>query len=430
MADERQPHLRPFRPAPLPPMEHGAMASEEHHRLQREGIDPPPEHFVDDAPPPYEDTPDVATYNNGNRARKRKHEDEDEEALLRTVNMGEVAMRPVEWLWHPWMAYGKLAVLDGDPSLGKSTLALTFAACVSNGLRFPNEDAPIQAREPQHVVVLSAEDGAGDTIKPRLIEAGARLENITLVQSVGYDEDRQRMVHLPEDVPLLRELVGDLHAGLVVMDVLAAYTGGRGMNSHADADIRTVLAPLSQMADDTRAAVLALRHLNKTSSETNAMYRGGGSIAIVGAARHAFVVAQHPEDEDKRIMACVKNNLAKKPEPFAYSIVRGEKHDVARAVFHSEPVDVSLDQMMRGKKEQRQYAQAPTKKAAAMDLVATMLEDGPLPATDIQATGKELFGLTPRTMQRAAEELGIVPYREELDNGTHRWMWHLPGEDE
>lgn len=427
MADEEQPtnppHLRAFTPRPLPERVAGDLSSEEHRRLVRAGLDyPSMRQAMEQANREWLDEQEPPTTNGY-------------DATVNAVNMADVEQRPVDWLWFPWMAYGKLAVLDGDPSLGKSTLALTFAACVSTGLRFPNEEASLIARPPAHVVVLSAEDGAGDTIKPRLIEAKADLHNVSLVQSIQVKVDEEttttRMPHLPEDIGALAALVRKLQARLVIVDVLAAYTGGRGMNSHADADIRTILAPLSAMAEETHSVVLALRHLNKTSSESNAMYRGGGSIAIVGAARHAFVVAQHPEDDQRRVFACVKNNLAPRPPAFAYSIERGETYDTARVVFHNGPVNVTLEQMMRGKKEDRQYANAPTKKSIAAEFIADLLQDGPRPATELVALGELLDPpIDKSTLYRARKEVGVFSITEATEDGSHRNLWSLPTDED
>lgn len=401
MDDEKQPHIRPFRSKPLPPPEHGAMASEEHRRLVREGKDEPPMR---------------ALMNEANA-----------EAVVRAdigyTLASEATMTNVDWLWFPWLAYGKLSVLDGDPSLGKSTMALTLAANVSTGFRFPMEDAPIEAREPANVVLLSAEDSAGDTITPRLYEAGAKLARVAIAHDVAG-----RFIHLPEDINALRRLIVHQHARFVVIDVLAAYIGGRGMNSHADADVRTVLAQLSSMAEDTNASIVALRHLNKTSSEHNAMYRGGGSIAIIGAARTAFVVAKHPRDDARRVLACVKNNLAPMPEPIMYSVVRGDKWNTARIQWHQEPCNVSLLELMRGPVKDMPGPE-PTARDNATVFILAFLEDGPKLATDMQAMA-ELQDISQATLYRAARQLGVKRTTERTDDGTTRKWWSLPDHHE
>lgn len=331
------------------------------------------------------------------------------------IDMNAITIRPVEWLWPTWLARGKLAMLDGDPSLGKSTLALTLAARVSTGTPFPDEHPDVR-REPANVILLSAEDGADDTIKPRLIEAGADLTRVELFTSVEDKEERcERPVHMPAHVEQLETRIRETNTSFVVVDVLSAYIGGRGMNSFADADVRTVLMPLTDMASRTNASVLALRHLNK-SGGTNAMYRGGGSIAFIGAARHAYVVGVHPEDETKRVLACVKNNLAPMPTPVAYSVVGGDTYDTARIRWHGVVENVTLEQLMGA----RDGAPQASVLDEAVIWLRNILANGPVPKTEIDALA-ELDDIREHTLRRAQEQLGIVPKQRE-----RRSWWQLP----
>jgi RecA-family ATPase len=231
------------------------------------------------------------------------------------VCLADVRPERVEWLWASRIPLGKVTVLDGDPGLGKSTITLDLGARVSTGRPMPGETA---ALPPAGVVLLSAEDGLADTIRPRLDAAGADVSRIVALTAVS-GEDGDRLPTLPQDLDRLEDTIQEHDAALVVVDVLMAYLSG-DVNAHRDQDVRSVLARLAAMADRTRAAVIVLRHLNKATGGP-AIYRGGGSIGISGAARSALVVGRDPDDESRLVLAVVKSNLAATAPSLAYRIV-------------------------------------------------------------------------------------------------------------
>jgi hypothetical protein len=190
----------------------------------------------------------------------------------------------VTWLWPSWLALGKLALMDGDPGLGKSAMTLDLAARVSVGKVFPDG----AECEPAGVVLLSAEDGLADTIRPRLDAAGADTSKILSLATVPDKDGHDRLLSIPEDLALIEKGIGRVGARLVVVDPLMAFLSN-DTNSHRDQDVRRALAPLASLAERTGASVLVVRHLNKAAAN-NPLYRGGGSIGIIGAARMAFVV--------------------------------------------------------------------------------------------------------------------------------------------
>jgi len=246
-------------------------------------------------------------------------------AGLKITTLADVKPERVEWLWPGRLPRGKLVVFDGDPELGKSTIALTIASTVSNGGDWPDgQPCPY----PGDVLILSAEDGLADTVRPRVDAAGgdpARVHAIEAVVTVNGDgEQVERSVTLA-DVEPLRQAVKRFNARLVIVDVLMAYLP-TDRNSHRDQDIRAVFTPLARIAEETGTTILVLRHLNK-SSGGNPLYRGGGSIGIVGAARVGLLVAKCPadgEDEDEPggrcALAVQKNNLSAKPATLTYRI--------------------------------------------------------------------------------------------------------------
>jgi RecA-family ATPase len=166
------------------------------------------------------------------------------------------------------------------------------------------------------VVLLSAEDDPADTIRPRLEAAGADLSRIIMLAGLR-DGDSVRLPTLT-DLDAIKHAIAQVNAKLVIVDPLMAYLPGK-VDSYRDQDVRRILAPLAALAAETGAAVLVIRHLNKTEGK-NALYRGGGSIGIIGAARSGLLVAKDPEDEERRILAVTKSNLAKTPPALAYRI--------------------------------------------------------------------------------------------------------------
>ncbi len=210
--------------------------------------------------------------------------------------------------------FGKLALVDGDPGLGKSAMTLHLAPRVSTGKGFPDG----ATCEPAGVVLLSAEDGLADTIRPRLDAAGANVGRILALATMPDKNGHDRLLSIPEDVPLIEKGVRRVGARLIVVDPLMAFLSGE-TNSHRDQDVRRVLAPLAGLAERTGACMLAVGNLNKAAAD-NPLYRGGGSIGIIGAARMAFVVGKDPQDENRRILASTKNNLAKPPKSLLFTL--------------------------------------------------------------------------------------------------------------
>lgn len=237
---------------------------------------------------------------------------EPEELCSRsTVSLADVRPEPIEWLWRGWLARGKVHVLDGDPNVGKSTITVAIAAALSTGRasRFP-DGAPVGL--PATSLISSAEDGLADTLRPRLDAAGGDPCRVfTFKIEAPLDA-------LPAGLEVLeREILGR-GADFVVIDPLMAHLES-SVNSHRDQDVRIVLRELAAIAGRTRSAVLLVRHLNKASG-SSPIYRGGGSIGIIGAARIGMLAARDP-DGAGYVLASSKNNLAAPPPSLAYKIV-------------------------------------------------------------------------------------------------------------
>jgi archaellum biogenesis ATPase FlaH len=243
------------------------------------------------------------------------------------ILLSDVETQQVDWLWHARIPLGKITLLDGDPGMGKSLLAINIAACVSTGRSMPDDTPGRQGG----IILIAPEDAAEDTIKPRLEAAGGDPSQVLLLNNVDcldmIDTEiinlRERPFSLAHDLEVLERRIKDTKAILVVLDPLMAILG-RSIDSSRDQDVREVLTPLAQIAERTGCAILIIRHLNKGSSD-NILYRGAGSIGITAAARTCLLVAHDPDDEQKRVFATIKNNLSKMACNLTYQVVENER---------------------------------------------------------------------------------------------------------
>ena len=240
------------------------------------------------------------------------------------VKLSEVETLPIGWLWRGRIPFGKITILDGDPGVGKSLLALTIAACVSTGRPLPGGTLGWQGG----VILITPEDSPEDTIKPRMEAVGCDPSQVHLLNtSIAFDAKKQEVYERPfslsQDLKDLEVGIIRNNAILVVIDPLMAVLG-RNIDSSRDQDVREVLTPLAQIAERTGCAILIIRHLNKGNS-ANSLYRGAGSIGITAAARIALLVARDPGDEQKRVFATLKNNLSKIAANLTFQIAENER---------------------------------------------------------------------------------------------------------
>ena len=322
----------------------------------------------------------------------------------------------VSWLWPSWLALGKLALVDGDPGLGKSAMTLDLASWVSAGKTFPDG----AECEPAGVVLLSAEDGLADTIRPRLDAAGADTSKILALATVPDEDGHDRLLSIPEDLALIEKSIRRVGARLVVVDPLMAFLSG-DTNSHRDQDVRRALAPLAGLAERTGAAVLVVRHLNKAAAN-NPLYRGGGSIGIIGAARMAFVVGKDPQDENRRVLASTKNNLAMPPQSLMFGLEEAESGSVRVNWFGQS--EVSAKDILATPQDQ-EHADA---RSEAVEFLNDVLAYGPLPAKQVVEEADDA-GISEKTLRRAKKLLNVMVYRENVTGekqGSGRWVWKLP----
>jgi hypothetical protein len=334
------------------------------------------------------------------------------------TRLSEVQPERVSWLWPGYIPLGKLAVIDGDPGMGKSTLFFDIAARVSTGGPMP-DGAHADVRGPAGVVILSAEDGLADTVRPRLDAAGADVERIVALDAMESGE-KERGVTLA-DLDGIEEAIVQADARLVIIDPLMAYLGG-DTNSYRDQDVRGVLAPLARLAEKHGVAIVIVRHLSK-GGQANVLYRGGGSIGIIGAVRSGLMVGRDPEDPEgpRRILAVSKSNLAAFPPAMAYHMEEagnGTARIVWEGTSHHTAAAITAT-MQPDDGEER------TERDEAADAIRAALADGRRVQKDVLKEVREITGCSDSTIQRARRRLGVKSDREGFGPGSQVY-WRLP----
>jgi hypothetical protein len=344
---------------------------------------------------------------------------ETAQAGPKVVSMADVQPERVEWIWHGFLPLGKLVTLDGDPGVGKSTLMVDCAARVSTGSPMPDGSRGIRGG----VLILSAEDGLADTVRPRLDAARADLSRvvaITEIECEGPDGPWSRPVSIPHDLAAIEQVIQDNDVRLVIVDVLMAYLSGE-VNSYRDQDIRRVMHALKELAERHRCCIVILRHLNK-SSGASAVYRGGGSIGIVGAARVGLMAAADPDDETGSlfVLARVKGNLSEPPPAQAYRLVPDALHGCACVSWDGASAHTPASLLAEGSEEARGEA------TEAAQWLRAYLESAPAwtaGADEITKAGQRA-GFSPKQLRTARRRLGVTTARVGFGAGG-AWSWSL-----
>ena len=333
--------------------------------------------------------------------------------------LSDITSEKVSWLWPGRIPRRKLTVIDGDPGVGKSTVTCDLAARVSTGRDWPDGH---KGSRPAGVLMLTAEDGLADTVRPRIERASGDLSRVLVLETVPGADGSPRPPSLPADLDVITAIIKSRGIKLVTIDVLNSYLGGT-VDSYRDQDIRRALHPLARMAEQTGAAIVALRHLNKAAAISNALYRGGGSIGIAGQARAVHLCAPDPDDASgkRAVFAPVKVNVGAKAAPLAYHIT-GDTPDAPSYIewLGSDPHSASELLGMTLDAEDR----------ADRDEVVWWLTDyleangGEAPFHDILSASRK-HGIAERTLKRARDRAGIRYVRKGWASGT---IWQLPGE--
>ncbi|MGH8255574.1 MAG: AAA family ATPase [Steroidobacteraceae bacterium] len=337
---------------------------------------------------------------------------------LNAVRLSDVEAKPLRPLWPGRLWHGKLSLLAGDPGLGKSLGTLDVTARITTGREWP---ASVEKAPLGNVVLLSAEDDAADTLRPRLEAAGADLTRVHIIIDVGELDSEGRTVrrtfNLSKHLPELEKLFQKHKPALLVIDPISAYLD-TDSDSHNNSDVRAELAPLAELAQRYGVAVLMVSHLNKATTMA-AIYRVTGSVAFVAAARSAFGVIKDPDDKGRRLLLPLKVNLGKDTGGLAYRI-KGESGQPPMIEWKSKPVEVDIDEVTSGARTQ-------AKKQAVgevADWLRDLLSSGAVAATDLWRKAKEA-GYSERRVKSALNAIGGRTGPIGYGRG---WQWWLPAD--
>lgn len=328
-----------------------------------------------------------------------------------------VEREQVKWLWPGRVPAGKLTLFVGDPGTGKSLATVDIAARVSKGLPFPDGSAGEQG----DVLILTAEDDARDTVGPRLDAASADSHHIARINAVKVmlndGQTNESMFSLERDLLKLEEtLKKHGRFKLIIIDPLTAYMGAK-VNSWRDSEVRALLTPVTDFAARTAIAVIGIMHMRK--SETDAMLRVSGSIAFVAAARAVWGFGADPDDDTRRVMVPVKNNLAALGNALSYQIA-ANADGVPYIGWQKEPRAVSAEDVLGGnKKEKLDRAE---KLREAQDWLRAQLTPSPAPQEQLKTDAEKAY-ISWRTLQRAKTSLGVKSHKAGMAGG---WYWELP----
>lgn len=334
----------------------------------------------------------------------------------------------VDWLWPGYLPAGKLAILDGDPGLGKSTVTIDLAARVSRGDAMPDGSG---RAAPGVVLLSSAEDGLSDTLRPRLDAAGAKLSRVATL-----DVGEQGIV-LPDDIGRIRLAIVSTGAKLAILDPLMAYVSGR-LKVNSDQDVRQALGPVARLAEETGCAILVVRHLRKADSAT-AVYRGGGSIGIIGQARIGLAVAADPDDPDRRVLTVTKSNLGPMPASLSFGLEQwsgelpdGSDYGASRVEWYGPSEKTASDLLALQDGRPAVVRSRPHEKAGAA-LRAILLEaGGALPAKEALGRLSDagyLYANRGSSVKALRAEAGVTSKKVGNREGSH-WLWMVESDDE
>lgn len=312
---------------------------------------------------------------------------------LKIIVMDTIEREEIKWLWKPYIPYGKITIVQGDPGEGKTSLILKLASELSLGRCFGEDEL----REPINIIYQTAEDGLADTVKPRLEDSGADCKRIMVIDD---SEDSLSM----NDVRI-EAAIRTTGAKLLILDPLQAYLGDKVDMNRAN-ETRDITKRLGTIAEKTGCAVVLIGHMNKGSG-AKAAYRGIGSIDFFAIARSVLLVARVPENPNIRALAQIKNNLEKEGSTVAFEI----KDNIFNWVGE---YDISIEELLSG------FSQGNKSLKAESFLKDLLTEKDSYPASEIFAKGKTL-GISKRTLENSKQELGIKSIRV----GTG-WHWKLP----
>jgi AAA domain-containing protein len=345
-------------------------------------------------------------------AQLNGHAEQPRIRQLMIRNFAKIQPQKTRWLWRAYIPLGTLTILDGDPGLGKSTICIDLIARVTRGQSMPN-DGETDLDGPAVALILSAEDAPENTIRPRLDAAGADVNLVENIEATKVGEDGERPPVLPADVDLLEEKIAETNAKLVVIDVFTAYLDGE-LDAHRDQDVRRCLHRLKILAQRTGCAIILIRHLNKLNGGA-AIYRGGGSIGITGAARSVLMVGKNPTEPTQFVLAPIKCNLCKPPPALTYSIMNAG--DDVSVIGWGQETSLSADDLLGCQSQKGTVAE----ECAA--LIRDLLADGPKLSDDMEDELKA-NGYKDNAIRDGRKKAKVRAFKKGFGEAS-KWWWEL-----
>ena len=300
---------------------------------------------------------------------------------LNLIRMSDIEAKEVEWLWYPFIPYGKLTIIQGDPGDGKTTMVLNIAAAVSRGEGF---DEGMNITEPMNVIYQTAEDGLADTVKPRLEQARADCSRVLVI-----DETNKALSMLDKRV---EEALDKTGARLLIMDPIQAYLGG-SMDMNRANEAREMTKHLATIAEQRNCAIILIGHMNKAGG-CKAAYRGMGSIDFFAVARSVLLVGRVIGKDNYRAMVQIKNNLAPFGHPKAFELSEDGFEWIG-------DYEISVDDVLGG------YAPKESKLDQAKQLLRDLSEDKDSVSSNELIEIAKTEGISKRTMDNARKEMGL-----------------------
>lgn len=319
---------------------------------------------------------------------------EEKKTELKMIKMSEVQSQEIEWLWYPFIPYGKLTIVQGDPGDGKTTLILNIAAKLSKGEGLDND---MKLTEPMNIIYQTAEDGLADTVKPRLEKAGADCERIVVI-----DESYKSLSMADER---LKEAIIQTGARMLILDPIQAYLGG-GMDMNRANEARDMTKRLGALAEKYKCAIILIGHMNKASGN-KAAYRGMGSIDFFAVARSVLLVGRVEGEPNIRAVVQIKNNLAQFGHPKAFELMES-------GFKWMGDYEITADEVLGG------IAPKANKLEQAKQILRELAETSNAIQSNEIFDMSEEQGISKRTLENAKKELGI---RARKINNS--WYWEL-----
>ena len=327
-----------------------------------------------------------------------------DEPNLKLINMEQVEVEKIDWLLYPFIPFGKVTIVQGDPGEGKTTMVLQIIAKLTKGeavLPSNSDESALEEKtmdlEPVNVIYQTAEDGLGDTIKPRLLSAGADCSRVMVI-----DDNDQALTMMDAR---LEEAIIKTKARLVVLDPIQGFLGA-AVDMHRANEIRPLMKRVAVLAEKYHCAIILIGHMNKNSNGKSS-YRGLGSIDFQAAARSVLLVGRIKNEPEIRVVCHVKSSLAPEGKSIAFRL------DKDTGFEWIGEYDISADDLLSGDNRGQKIHEA-------KEFLKEILVSGSVAQTKV-AEEAESRGIKKKTLWNAKKELEI----ESVKIGN-QWFWMLP----